>query len=140
MLIYSTIDLHQGTTNLKFGSCIALWSSSPVTEASKLITYPCRGRESVSDSISAIEAPASMCYMYIDNQHAPLELCSYWGCGQVFIYYKIEGGNSCSCLVIVNSCTYSKSKHRDVVNMIIPNSLVYFNVNNSSNDNRIILP
>ena len=51
----------------------------------------------VSDSNSAIEAPASMwlglCthYMYIDDllPYKSLELCSYWGHGQVF-HIKIE--------------------------------------------------
>ena len=73
--------------NLMFRSCTALSSSSPVIE-----TCHFRGRESVSDSISAIEAPASMCMIwlcthYIDDllPYAPLELCSYWVCGQVFI-------------------------------------------------------
>ena len=43
-------------TDLKFGSCTLL-SCLPVIEASKLLR---RGRESVSDSISAIKALASM--------------------------------------------------------------------------------
>ena len=44
-----------------------------------------RGRESVSDSISAIET--LLCTHYIDDllPHAPLPLCSYWGHGQEFI-------------------------------------------------------
>ena len=71
-------------TDLKFGSCTVLSSSSPLIEASKFEV------ESVSDSISAIEAPISMwlrlCAHYIDDllPYEPLELCSYWGCGQVF--------------------------------------------------------
>ena len=48
---------------------------------------PYRGRELVSDSMSAIEAPASMCYIDDHLPHAGLEQCSYWGCGQVFIHY-----------------------------------------------------
>ena len=52
---------------LKFGWCTVLSSSSPVIEASKLVKV-----ESQSDSISAIEAPASMwlvdlCAHCIDN-------------------------------------------------------------------------
>ena len=32
------------------------------------------------------------CVLYIDDRlpYAPLELCSYWGCGQVFIYLETE--------------------------------------------------
>ena len=55
LLMYST---HHATTDLKFGSCTALSSSSPVIEASKFCPY--RGRELISDSISAIEVPPSM--------------------------------------------------------------------------------
>ena len=62
-----------------------LSSSSPVIEVSKLIEV-----ESQSDSISAIEVPASMwlvdlCAHCIDNLflYAP-ELCSYWGCSLMF--------------------------------------------------------
>ena len=73
------------TTNLKFGSCTVLSTLSPLIEASKFEV-----EESVSDSISAIEAPTSMwlrlCTHYIDDllPYEPLELCCYWGCGQVF--------------------------------------------------------
>ncbi len=42
------------TTNLKFGSCTALSSSSPVIEASKLVTVE------VESHHLTIEAPASM--------------------------------------------------------------------------------
>ena len=50
--------MHHATTDLKFRSCTALSSSSPVIEASKL------------DDLLP---------------YASLELGSYWGCGQVFI-------------------------------------------------------
>jgi hypothetical protein len=52
-------------------------------------TYHYWGRESVLESISAIEAPAVLCTHYIDDllPDALLPLCSYWGYGQDFHYY-----------------------------------------------------
>ena len=70
----------------------------------------CRGRESVSDSISVIEAlVCRLCIHYIDDHllYAPLELCSYWGCGQVFhIYTKFTQHNSSSTRAL-SSTTFS---------------------------------
>ena len=81
--MYSTHAVCHATTNPMFRSCMELSSSSPVIE-----NCQCRGRESVSDSISAIEALTSMwirlCTHYIDDLLPYEQLCSYWACGQVF--------------------------------------------------------
>ena len=66
--LYSTYAMCHAATNLMFRSCITLSRLSPVIES-----YHYLGRWSVSDSISAIEAPASnwmwlgLCTHYIDH-------------------------------------------------------------------------
>ena len=71
---------------LKFGSYTALSSSSLWLKHRNLSLSRLR---SVSDSISAIEASrCRLCMHYIDDlfnhMHASLQLCNYWGYGQVF--------------------------------------------------------
>ena len=54
---------------------MALLNLSPVIESCR-----CRGRELVSNSISAIQAPMCQCGLYYTDDlllHAPLESCSY---------------------------------------------------------------
>ena len=79
------------TTDLKFGSCTVLSSSSPEVEASKPVKVKVESQS--TDTISVIEVPASiglvdcactvkilMIFYHNNIMHAPLELCSYWGC------------------------------------------------------------
>ena len=69
-----------------FGSCMALSSLSPVIE-----TCHCRGRELVSDSISAIEVPVllwlGLCTHYIDDllPYEPLPATGMWSS---FFHYR----------------------------------------------------
>ena len=53
-------------------------------------TCHCQGHETVSDSISVIEALTLMWLYWRPFPFVPLELCSYWGCGQVFIIIIIQ--------------------------------------------------
>lgn len=52
------------TCDLKFGSCTALPSSSPVTEASKLVTVKVESR---SQTRASIDVACGLCMHYIDN-------------------------------------------------------------------------
>ena len=74
------------TSSQKLGSCTALSSSSRVIEASKLVTVEIE-RLHLGDRLQGHVA-CRLCTHYIDDlvPYAPLELCSYWGCGQVFHY------------------------------------------------------
>ena len=78
-------SMHHAMTDLKFGSYTALSSSSPVIEASKLVPVEV---ESQSQTPSLRLRCQHWCGVYyiIDDLllYAPLELCSYWECGQVF--------------------------------------------------------
>jgi hypothetical protein len=75
-------------TDLKFGSCTAL-SSSSTSHPCGLNIKSChyRGLESVSDSISAIQAPTYMCTHCIDDPlpHSPLR---YWGYGHNYYWLR----------------------------------------------------
>ena len=75
--------------------CMALLSSLPVIENCQY-----RGLESVSDSISVIEAPTlnrmwlRLCTHYIDDLVPYYEpLYSYWACGQIF-HIMLTSNNS----------------------------------------------
>ena len=79
------IALHHATTDLKFGSCTALSSSSPVIEALKSVPVEVESR-SQTPSLRLRRRQRCGLYCIADLlPHAPLELCSYWECGQVFI-------------------------------------------------------
>jgi hypothetical protein len=79
------------TTDLKFGSCTALSSSSPAIEASKVVTVKVESTISVIGG-AWIDVACTLCTHYIDDllPYASLELSSYWGCGQVFRMYKMN--------------------------------------------------
>ena len=79
--------LCHAATNLTFGRCAALLSSPPVIEALKLISFKVENRSQTLRlwRRRGIDVAAD-CALTICWRPLPYyALCSYWGCGQVFI-------------------------------------------------------
>ena len=75
-------SMHYATTDLKFGSCTTLSSSSPVTEASKFVSVEIESPSQISSHRCGL--------YYVDDllPHAPLEL--YAGTGDVVKFFIIQ--------------------------------------------------
>ena len=105
----STHAACHAATNLTFRSCTVLSSSSPVFEASKLNCHY-QDQESVSDSISVIEAPASMymylsyrsCMQYIDDLYHIVHHENYAATGDIVKFFII--------IMIFSTCMQGKYK------------------------------
>ena len=76
--------MHHATTDLKFGSSTVLSSSSPVIEALKLVPVEVESRSQTTSLELRCRYQCGVYYIDDLLPYAPLELCSYWGCGQVF--------------------------------------------------------